>query len=63
MTQEKSGIKIVSKITVIALGAICIILAAGLVGVIAIYNPIVTDLQSKVDNNESTIASLNSQIA
>jgi uncharacterized coiled-coil protein SlyX len=63
MTQEKSGIKIGNKTTVIALSAICIILAAGLVGVIAIYNPIVTDLQSKVDNNENTIASLNSQIA
>lgn len=63
MAQEKSGIKSVSKITVIALGVICIIFAAGLVGVIAIYNPIVSDLQSQVDSQEDTIASLNSQIA
>ena len=63
MAQEKSGIKSVSNITVIALGVICIILAAGLVGVIAIYNPMIADLQSQVDSQKDTIASLNSQIA
>ncbi len=62
MTEEKSGTQF-SKITIIALGVMCIILTAGLIGAIAIYNPMLSDLQSKVGNNESTITGLNSQIA
>ena len=62
MTQEKSGKKVVSRTIAIALGVVCIILVAGLVGVIATYTPMMSDLQSQVANKDSTITSLNSTV-
>jgi hypothetical protein len=49
------------KIVVIALAVICIILAASLVGVIALYQP--NSSQSQLAEKDSTISSLRAQIA
>jgi hypothetical protein len=46
---------------VIALAIICVILAASLVGVIAVYQP--TNLQSQIADKDNTISSLQQQIA
>ena len=63
-TTEKGGQKkIVGRAMVIALGLICIILAAGLVGAIAVYMPMVSNLESQIAEKNSTISSLNSQIS
>ena len=50
---------------VIALSVVCIILAAGLVGVTAIYlaNGNSADLKAQITERDNTISSLNSQIA
>ena len=55
--QKKSNPKVI----VIALSIICIILAASLVGVIAIYQP--NDSQKQLAEKDSTISSLQEQIA
>ncbi|MGD0405284.1 MAG: hypothetical protein ABSB10_01340 [Candidatus Bathyarchaeia archaeon] len=47
-------------IKVIALAIICVILAASLVGVIAVYQP--TNLQSQIAEKDNTISSLQQQI-
>jgi len=62
-TEKKSQKKIVSKAMVIALGLICIILAASLVGAIAVYMPMASNLESQIAEKDSTIASLNSQVS
>jgi uncharacterized coiled-coil protein SlyX len=62
-TEKKGQRKIVSRTMVIALGLICIILAAGLVGVIAVYMPMVSSLESQIAEKNSTILSLNSQVS
>jgi outer membrane murein-binding lipoprotein Lpp len=62
-TEKKGQRKIFSKAMVIALGLICIILAAGLVGAIAVYMPMVSNLESQIAEKNSTISSLNSQIS
>jgi uncharacterized protein YpmS len=62
-TEKKSQRKIVSKAMVIALGLICIILAAGLVGAIAVYMPMASNLESQIAEKDSTISSLNSQVS
>jgi hypothetical protein len=49
-------------IKVIALAIICVILAASLVGVIAVYQPTNTNLQSQITEKDNTIASLQQQI-
>jgi flagellar basal body-associated protein FliL len=49
-------------IKVIALAIICVILAASLVGVIALYQPTNTNLQSQITEKDNTIASLQQQI-
>ena len=49
-------------IKVIALAIICVILAASLVGVIAVYQPANTNLQSQITEKDNTIASLNQTI-
>jgi predicted PurR-regulated permease PerM len=61
--------KVIGRNVAIALGIICIILAVGLVGAIAVYTPMINDknntidsLNSEVTSRDSTIASLNSQI-
>jgi outer membrane murein-binding lipoprotein Lpp len=62
-TEKKSQKKIVSKAMVIALGLICIILAAALVGAIAVYMPMASNLESQIAEKDSTISSLNSQVS
>jgi len=47
---------------VIALAIICVILAASLVGVIAVYQPTNTNLQSQIAEKDNTISSLQQQI-
>lgn len=56
MSQE-TPIKKKSNLKVIALTIICVILAAGLVGVVAVYQP------SQIAEKQTTIDSLNEQIA
>jgi outer membrane murein-binding lipoprotein Lpp len=62
-TEKKGQRKIFSRTMVIVLGLICIILAAGLVGAIAVYMPMVSNLESQIAEKNSTISSLNSQIS
>jgi uncharacterized coiled-coil protein SlyX len=63
-TTEKGGRKkIVSRTMVIALGMICIVLVAGLVGAIAVYMPMVSNLESQIAEKDNTIFSLNSQVS
>ncbi len=62
-TEKKGQRKIVSRMMVIALGIICIVLVAGLVGAIAVYMPMVSNLESQIAEKNSTILSLNSQIS
>jgi len=56
--QKKSNLK------VIALAVICVILAASLVGVIALYRPSAntTDLQTQITDRDNTISTLNATI-
>jgi hypothetical protein len=63
-TTEKGGQKKIFRRTmIIALGLICIILAAGLFGAIAVYMPMVSNLESQIAEKNSTILSLNSQVS
>ena len=62
-TEKRGQKKIVSRTMVIALGLICIVLAAGLVGAIAVYMPMVSNLESQIAEKNSTISSLNSQVS
>jgi len=62
-TEKKGQKKIVSRTMVIALGMICIVLVAGLVGAIAVYMPMVSNLESQIAEKNSTILSLNSQVS
>jgi outer membrane murein-binding lipoprotein Lpp len=63
-TTEKGGQKKIFRRTmIIALGLICIILAAGLFGAIAVYLPMVSNLESQIAEKDSTILSLNSQVS
>jgi cell division protein FtsL len=54
--------KVVNRTMVIALGLTCLILAAGLVGSIAVYMPMVNNLQSQITEKDNTISSLNRNI-
>jgi uncharacterized coiled-coil protein SlyX len=62
-TEKGSRKRIVSRTMVIALGLICIVLVAGLVGAIAVYMPMVSNLESQIAEKDNTIFSLNSQVA
>jgi len=62
-TEKRAQRKIVSRAMVIALGMICIVLAAGLVGAIMVYMPMVGNLESQIAEKNSTISSLNSQVS
>jgi cell division protein FtsL len=63
-TVEKAGPKkFVSKTAILALGVICIVLAAGLVGAIFVYTPRINNLQSQITEKNSTISSLNTMIS
>ena len=54
--------KVVSRTMVIALGLTCIVLAAGLVGSIAVYMPQIADRDSTISSLNSTISFLNRQV-
>jgi hypothetical protein len=55
--------KVVNRTMVIALGLTCLVLAAGLVGSIAVYMPMVNNLQSQIAEKDNTISSLNNTIS
>lgn len=61
--EKRGSKKIFGKTMVITLGVICIILAAGLVGAIAVYMPMVSTLESQIAEKDNTIVSLNSQVS
>ena len=62
-TEKISGKKIAWKTIAIALGMACIVLSAGLIGVLAIYLPMADDLNSQIADKNSNIAALNLQAA
>jgi len=69
-TEKKGPKKIFGKTMVIALGLICIVLAACLVSALAVYMPMVSNLESQItemDNQivekDSTISSLNNTLS
>ena len=63
-TTEKGGQKkVFGRTMIIALGLICIILAAGLFGAIAVYMPMVSNLESQIAEKNNAISSLNSQVS
>jgi cell division protein FtsL len=55
--------KVVNRTMVIALGLTCLVLVAGLVGTIAVYMPMVNNLQSQIAEKDNTISSLNNTIS
>lgn len=60
---EKTGKKKIGwKPLAIALVLVCIVLSAGLVSVIAVYLPMVNDLESQVAERDTNIAALTSQV-
>lgn len=63
MVQNPNEKKVVSRTVAIALGVICIVLAAGLVGSLVLYAPQVADLQSQITDKDSQIASLTTQVS
>lgn len=54
--------KVVSRTTVFALVAICVILAGGLVGAVAYYNSMISGKDSTIATQTSQISSLQSQV-
>jgi hypothetical protein len=63
MAEKTSQKKVVGRTVAIALGIVCIVLVAGLVGAIAVYTPMVNNLESQTAEKDNTISSLNSQIS
>jgi Skp family chaperone for outer membrane proteins len=65
MAQENTSPKSRADVKVIALAVICIILAASLVGVIALYQPAAgnSDLQTQIKTKNDQIAALQSEIS
>jgi hypothetical protein len=55
--------KIIGRNVAIALGIMCIILAVGLIGVVANYTSIISGKDNAITSKEGTISSLNSQVA
>ena len=54
--------KIVNRTIPLALGLICIVLVAGVVGAIAFYAPMVTNLESQLTEKDTLISSMNATI-
>jgi cell division protein FtsB len=63
MTETTGQKKVVSRTIVIAIGIVCIVLVAGLVGTLAIYVPQVSSLKSQMAEKDNSISSLNSQVS
>jgi hypothetical protein len=59
---QPSPKRIVNRTVTLALGLICIVLAAGVVGAIAFYSPMVTNLESQLTEKENLISSMNATI-
>jgi hypothetical protein len=62
MSDQKPEKKVVGRTLAIALGIVCIILIAGLSGVMAYYTLVVSNRDSTITSRNNQIASLNSQI-
>ena len=62
-TEKMVKKRIVSRNAAIALVLMFIVLLAGLVSVIAIYVPMVSNLESQITEKDNTISSLNTQLA
>ena len=63
MTENKGQKNFINRTAAIAVAIICIILAASLVGVLAVYLPMVNNLNSQITEKNSEIADLNSEIS
>jgi dsDNA-specific endonuclease/ATPase MutS2 len=63
MKENKGQKKVVNRTAAIAVAIICIILAASLVSVIAVYLPMVNNLNSQITEKNTEIADLNSEIS
>lgn len=63
MTQETNSKKVVSRTTAIALGVVCVLLAAGLATTLVLYTPMVSKLQSQLADQDKTVDSLNLQVS
>jgi uncharacterized coiled-coil protein SlyX len=63
MAVKTSQKKVVGRTVVIALGMVCIVLLAGLVGAIAFYTPMINNLESQTAQKDNTISSLNNTIS
>jgi dsDNA-specific endonuclease/ATPase MutS2 len=63
MTENKGQKKVINRTAAIAVAIICIILAASLVSVIAVYLPMVNNLNSQITEKNTEIADLNSEIS
>ncbi len=62
-TEKMSKKRIASRTAAIALVLVSIVLLAGLVSVIAIYVPMVSNLESQITEKDGTISSLNTQVS
>jgi hypothetical protein len=60
---KPSSKKIVNRTIPLVLGMICILLVAGLVGAIAVYSPMVSNLESQIAEKDNLISSMNSTIS
>ena len=63
IAEKRGQNKVIGKMVAIALVMVCIILVAGLVGAIAVYMPMVNNLQSQIAERDNTISSLNNTIS
>jgi uncharacterized coiled-coil protein SlyX len=54
--------KVVGRNIAIALGVVCVVLAAGLIGAVANYTSVISSLNSQITEKDHEISSLNSQI-
>jgi len=61
--EKTSRKRVLGRTAVIALGLVCIVLVAGLVGAIAVYTPRVNNLESQIAEKDNTISSLNSTVS
>jgi hypothetical protein len=63
MSEQKIERKVVGRTVAIALGIVCIILAASLVGVIVNYTSIISDREKTISSQNSQVANLQSQVS
>lgn len=63
MTENEDQKKFVNRTAAIAVAIICIVLAASLIGIIAVYLPTANNLNSQIAEKDKKIADLNSEIS